>query len=329
MELRGAHIAGLGAYVPDKVLTNDDIAQLVDTSDEWIVEHTGIRERHVVSEGEACSDLALGAARRAIEDAGISPDDIGLVIAATITADMPIPVTACILQERLGIHGAGAFDLACGCTGWILALATGAQYVQNGTFDHVLVVGAETLSRGTDWTDRATCVLFGDGACAAVISPCEPGQGFLSFAMDTIGEAGPLLTIPAGGSKQRLTPELLAAHDDCIRMEGHEVFKLAVRGCPAIAEEALRRAGVDARDVDVAVPHAANRRIIDAAAKRLDIPSDRIVVNLDRYGNTSAASIGLALDEYKRKTGLQQGDIVLLVAFGAGFSLAATVIRWV
>ena len=329
MQLRGAYIAGLGSYVPEKVLTNEELSRIVDTSDQWIVEHTGIRERHVVVEGENCSDLAVHAAARALQDAGVDPLQVGLVIVATISADMPFPAVSCLVQGRLGLKGAAAFDLTCGCTGWVQALTTASQFVQTGAYDNVLVIGAETLSRVTDWTDRATCVLFGDGACAAVLKPCEPDQGFIGFAMSNAGEAAQFLRIPAGGTRQRLTPELLAAHDDCLRMEGHEVFKLAVRGCPEIAQRALEAAGVHPHEVDVAILHQANLRIIDAAAKRLDIPKDRMVINLDRYGNTSAASIGIALDEHRREHGLNPGDLVLLVGFGAGFALAATVIRWV
>ncbi len=329
MSLRGACIAGLGTYVPERVLTNDELSRMVDTNDRWIVEHTGIRERHIAAEGQTTSDLATEAARRALADAGLGPEDIGLILCATVTPDVQFPATACIVQDRLGVKGAGAFDLVCGCTGWVLGLVTGAQFVQTGAYEHVLVIGAETLSRITDWTDRSSCVLFGDGAAAAVLSPCPPGHGLVSFAFDNVGESGAFLTIPAGGTARRLTPERLAAHEDTIRMEGHEVFKFAVRGCPAIAESALARGGIDAHQVDVAVLHQANLRIIDAAAKRLDIPYERMVINLDKYGNTSAASIGLALMEYRQEKGLQAGEIVLLCGFGAGLSLAAAVFRWV
>jgi 3-oxoacyl-[acyl-carrier-protein] synthase-3 len=329
MELRGACIRGLGAYVPERVLTNDDLAKIVDTSDQWIVEHTGIRERRIAADDQAASDLGVEAARRAIADAGIDPQDIGLIIVATVSPDYPFPATSCLIQDKLGIRNTGAFDLVCGCTGWVQALATGSQFVQAGSYDHVLVISAETLSRITDWTDRSTCVLFGDGACAAVLGPCEPGQGLLSFAMDTSGEGAAHLAIPGGGGRMRMTPELLEQHMDCIKMNGHEVFKFAVRGCPEIAEKALDLAGIDPHQVDLMVTHQANLRIIDAAAKRLDIPYERLVINLDRYGNTSAASIGIALDEYKRNHGIEPGAIVLLVAFGAGLALAAAVFRWV
>lgn len=328
MQMRGAHIAGLGAHVPDRVLTNDDLTAIVDTSDQWIVEHTGIRERRMVADDETTSDMGVEAARRAIEDAGVEPHDIGLIITPTVTPDLPFPATAAIIQDRLGIKGAGTFDLVSGCTGWVQGLVAGAQFVHTGCYEHVLVVAAEALTRVTNWTDRSTCVLFGDGACAAVLAPCETGVGLLSCAMDTIGEAGHLLTIPAGGVRTRLTPELLAQHKDCIQMEGHEVFKLAVRGCPDIAARALKKAGIAPQDVDVVVMHQANIRIMDAAAKRLHIPAERIVVNLHKYGNTSAASVGIALDEHYRGGGVKPGDIVLLVAFGAGFSLAAAVFRW-
>lgn len=329
MQTRGAAIAGLGAYVPDKVLSNEDLTRIVDTSDQWIVEHTGIRERRILADDQNTSDLAYEAASRALQDAGLSAGELGLIIVATITPDMPFPSVSSIVQDRLGVSGVGTFDLVAGCTGWVQGLATAAQFVQTGTYDHVLVIAAEALTRVTNWTDRGTCVLFGDGACAAVVSPCEPGEGFLSCAMDTQGDAGRLLMIPAGGSRRRLTPELLADHQDCLYMEGHEVFRLAVRGCPEIASQALAKAGVPYDAVDVCVMHQANLRIMDAAARRLDIPSERMVVSLDKYGNTSASSVGIALEDYRQEHGLNPGDIVLMIAFGAGFSLSAAVFKWV
>lgn len=329
MQIRGARIAGLGAYVPDTILTNDDLSKIVDTTDQWILEHTGIRERRVLADDQATSDLAYEAARRALADAGVCAGDIDLIIVATVSPDMPFPATAAIVQDKLGVRGVGTFDLVSGCTGWVQGLAIGAQFVQTGAYENVLVIAAEALTRVTNWTDRSTCVLFGDGACAAVVGPCEPGHGLLSFEMDTQGDAGELLMIPAGGSRLRMTPELLAEHQDCIYMEGHEVFKLAVRGCPEIAAQTLDKAGLSPDDVDVVVMHQANIRIMDAAAKRLHIPYERMVINLDKYGNTSAASVGIALDEYYREEGLKPGDIVLMVAFGAGFCLSAATFRWV
>ncbi|NSW55045.1 MAG: ketoacyl-ACP synthase III [Armatimonadetes bacterium] len=328
MEVRGACIKGLGAYVPERVLTNQDLCDIVDTSDEWIVEHTGIRERRILADDQASSDLAFEAARKALENAGISVDDLDMIIVATITPDMPFPATASIVQDMLGAKGVGTFDVVTGCTGWVQALVTGSQYIQTGAADHVLVIAAESLTRITNWTDRSTCVLFGDGACAAVLGPCAPGQGLLAFAMDTQGDSAELLMIPAGGSRTRLTPEALADYQHLLQMDGHEVFKLAVRGVPEIARRCMEKAGLEMSQVDVCVLHQANLRIIDAAAKRLDIPYERMVINLDKYGNTSAASVGIALDEYARETGLKPGDVVLLVAFGAGFSLASAVFRW-
>ena len=329
MGIRGACISGLGSYVPDRVLTNDDIAKIVDTNDEWIVTHTGIRERRAIADDQATSDLAYEAAQRALADAEIQAAEIDLIIVATISPDLPFPATSSLVQDKLGVKGAGSFDLLSGCTGWVQALGTAAQFVRTGAYEHVLAIGAEALTRITNWTDRGTCVLFGDGACAAVVSPCEPGHGLLSIEMDTQGDAAALLMVPAGGSRTRMTPELLAEHKDCIHMEGHEVFKLAVRGCPEIAAQALDSAGVSPDEVDVAVMHQANLRIIDAAAKRLDIPYERMLINLDKYGNTSAASIGIALAEHKQTKGLSPGEIVLLVSFGAGFSLSSAVFRWV
>lgn len=329
MQIRGACIAGLGAYVPERVLTNEDLMEIVDTSDEWIVEHTGIRERRLVADDQATSDLAFEAAKRAIEDAGISAQDIDLIILATVTPDHPFPATAAVLQDMLGIRGVGTYDIMSGCTGWVQALVTGSQFIQTGTYERVLVVAAEALSRITNWNDRATCVLFGDGACAAVLAPCEPGHGLISFAMDNQGDAAGLLMIPAGGTRMPVTQERVAECLHLLRMDGHEVFKLAVRGVPEIASQAIERAGLQFSDVDVCVMHQANLRIIDAAARRLDIPYEKMVINLDKYGNTSAASVGIALDEYKHEKGIKPGAIVLFVTFGAGFSLAAATFRWV
>jgi len=329
MEIRGACIAGLGAYVPQRVLTNQDLCDIVDTSDQWIVEHTGIRERRMLAEDQATSDLAYEATLIALEDADIPADDIDLIIVASVTPDVPFPATASLLQAKLGVRGAGTYDLMSGCTGWVQALATGSQFIQSGSCERVLVVAAEALTRVTNWTDRSTCVLFGDGACAAVLEPCDPGQGLLSFAMDTQGDAAHLLTIPAGGSRTPMTPELLADHKDRLHMDGHEVFKLAVRGIPEIVGQTMEKAGLEFDDVDLCVMHQANIRIMDAAHRRLDIPYEKMVINLDKYGNTSAASLGIALHEHKCEKGIAPGDHILMVAFGAGFSLAAAVFRWV
>lgn len=332
MSLRPAVIAGVGSYLPDQVLSNADLERIVDTSDEWIVSHTGISERRIAAADEATSDLGVIAARRALEAAGVSPDQVGMVLVATVTPDHTFPSTSCLIQHKLGVpNSAAAFDLVSGCTGFVMGLATGAQFIETGALDTVLVIASEKLTAITDWSDRSTCVLFGDGAGAAVLRP-GAGQvgetGLVAFLLESYGEYGSLLTIPAGGSRLPLTPELLAEHENCIHMEGPELFKLAVRGIPEIAEKVIAKAGLTPADIDWVIMHQANLRIIEAAAKRLNIPDERLVVNVDRYGNTSAASIAIALDEIYREGKLSAGDNVLLVGFGAGFTLGAAIIRW-
>lgn len=301
---------------------------MLDTSDEWIVSHTGIKERHLAADEQASSDLGVIAAQRAIHDAGISPPDLDLIIVATATPDMFFPATACLIQDSIGATNAGAFDLSSGCTGFIYALAAGANFIRLGDYEYVLVVSAETLTRIANWTDRSTCVLFGDGAGATVLKPCGKDDGLLSYTLESYGEYSDLLILPGGGSRLRLTAELIAEHQDCLQMEGHEIFKLAVRGIPQVAETALAKARVSASEVKAVVMHQANKRILDAAADRLGIPRDRIVCTVDKYGNTSAASVPLALDDIYRRGELAPGDIVLFVGFGAGFSLGAAVVRW-
>ena len=323
-----AYIRGVGSYLPDRVLTNAELEQIVETTDEWIVSHTGIRERRIASDDQATSDLALAAGQRALEDAGIGPEDLDLVTVTTVTPDHFFPATACIVQDKIGARNAAAFDLVSGCTGFVYGLSLASQFVENGQMDYVLVISAEKLSCIADWTDRSTCVLFGDGAGAAVVGPGEPGFGMLAFVLESYGEHGDLLRVPAGGSRMRINEEILARHDDCLRMEGPELFKLAVRGVPEVSEKVIAKAGLENSDIDWVVMHQANIRIIESAAKRMDIPDERVVVNVDRYGNTSAASMAIALDEVYREGKLQRGDNILLVGFGAGFTLGGAVVRW-
>ncbi len=325
-----ARLVGLGSCLPERVLTNAELESRpeLDTTDEWIVRRTGIRTRHLAADDEATSDLATRAAQACLADAGAAPEDLGLIIVATVTPDMLFPATACLVQRNLGAKNAAAFDLLLGCTGFVSALATAAQFVENGTYGKVLVIGADTLSRITDWTDRTTCILFGDGAGAVLVAPGEPGTGLRSFAMVNYGEHADLLTQPAGGSRRRVTPEAFAAHDDCIRMSGREIFRLAVEGIPLVAEEAMAKAGITTADVDQLVMHQANIRIIEAAAERFGFPKEKVVVTIDRHGNTSAATMPLALDVLRAEGRLARGDTVLLVGFGAGFSLAAAVVTW-
>ncbi len=331
MSRRPAVITGVGSYVPERVLTNADLEQIVDTTDEWIVSHTGIRERRIAADDEATSDLGLAASRRALEDAGLEPGDIGLILCATVTPDHFFPVTSNIIQDKLGADRAAAFDLLSGCCGFVYGLWTARQFIATGELEHVLVLSAEKLTSITDWTDRATCVLFGDGAGAAVVSAGEgdPGAtGLLAFVMESYGEHGRLLRVPAGGSRRPVDEEALAARDNCLRMEGPELFKLAVRGIPEVAAKTIARAGLTQRDIDWVIMHQANLRIIEAAAKRLNVPEERLVINVDKYGNTSAASMAIALDEVYREGRLEPGHNILLVGFGAGFSLGGAVVRW-
>jgi len=325
-----AKVLGLGTYLPERVLTNAELQARpeLDTSDEWIVRRTGIRERRLAADDQATSDLSTLAAEACLADTGVSPDAIDLIIVATVTPDMLFPATACLVQRNLAARRAAGYDLLLGCTGFVSALATAAQFITSGSFEHVLVIGADTLSRITDWTDRSTCVLFGDGAGAVLLGPGEPGEGLLSFVMSNNGEASGLLSMPAGGSRLRITPEVAAAHLDCIRMEGKELFRLAVEGIPTAAEDAMRAAGLGPDDIDMMIMHQANIRIIEAAAERFGFPPEKVAVTIDRHGNTSAASMPLALDELRAQGRLSAGDRVLLVGFGAGFALAAAVVRW-
>jgi 3-oxoacyl-[acyl-carrier-protein] synthase-3 len=327
-QVRAARVCGLGAYVPEQVLTNRDLEQMVDTSDEWIVSHTGISQRHIARDDQACSDLAAEAASMALARSGIPRDQIELILVATVTPDHSFPATACYVQDKLGLPQCACFDVGTGCTGFIYGLAIGGAFVAAGLHDYVLVMAAETLSKVTDWEDRSTCVLFGDGAGAAVLGPTEPGDGLLAYHMVTDGSVADLLQLPAGGSRQPITPDALQRREQYIRMAGHDVFKLAVRGIPEVALAALDKAGLVPEDVDLLVMHQANQRIIDAAAKRFDLPPEKVVCNVDRYGNTSAASIPIALAEAEEDGRLQRGSIVLMVGFGAGFSLGACVVRW-
>ncbi|MGQ9729960.1 MAG: beta-ketoacyl-ACP synthase III [Candidatus Zipacnadales bacterium] len=325
-----AKIWGLGSYLPDRILTNAELEARAElnTSDEWIVRRTGIRERHLAAEDQATSDLCNRAAQACLADAGVSPEQIDLIIVATVTPDMMFPATACLVQRDLGATNAAAFDLVLGCTGFVAGLATGAQFIATRACKHVLVIGADTLSRITDWQDRSTCVLFGDGAGAVLLGPGEPGTGLLSFSMVNNGHASDLLTLPAGGSREPVSVETIQARRHFIHMEGKELFRLAVEGIPIVAEAALRKAGLRPADIDHLVMHQANVRIIEAAAKRLRLSEEKVVVTIDRHGNTSAASMPLALDVLRAQGRLSAGDLVLLVGFGAGFALAAAVVRW-
>jgi 3-oxoacyl-[acyl-carrier-protein] synthase III len=314
-------ISGLGAHVPERVLKNDELAELVDTSDEWIVTRTGIRERRIAAETEALSDLALPAARQALEQAGSDGKDIDLLIVATVTPDMMFPSTAAILADQLGVADAAAYDLSAGCTGFMYALAQAYGMLAGGLARRALVVGGDVLSRILDWSDRSTLVLFGDGAGAVVLEPSEEA-GFLAFELGADGAGGEHLWLPGSGSR------LFDDPDQYVKMNGREVFKFATRVLVSSGEAVLERGGVGIEDVDVYVPHQANVRIIDHATKKLGVPSERVVVNVDRFGNTSSGSIPLALADAQAEGRLQPGKLVLMTGMGAGLTWGSALMRW-
>jgi 3-oxoacyl-[acyl-carrier-protein] synthase-3 len=325
--LRSSRITGCGRYCPQRVLTNFDLAEMVDTSDEWIRTRTGIRERRIAAEGEACSDLATRAAEEALEMAGVEPADLDAIIVATVTGDMQFPATATLVQDRLGATGAVAFDVGAACSGFIYAVNSAQALVASGQMDRVLVIGAEMLSRFVDWEDRATCVLFGDGAGAAVLEPCDPGDGILSTYMKSDGSLAELLCIPGGGSRNPLTERSHLERDHFIKMKGDGVFKHAIRAMTEATHKVVGEAGVTLDDVALIVPHQANVRIIDAVVERLGVESERVVMNLDRYGNTSSATIPIAYDEVVREGRVRPGDLVVFVGFGGGFTWGSLIFR--
>jgi 3-oxoacyl-[acyl-carrier-protein] synthase-3 len=326
--LNSVGILGLGAYVPERVLTNADLEKLVETSDQWIVERTGIRERRIAAEGQSTADLAVAASAAAIADAGLSADDIDLVVCCTSTPDLVSPSTGCLIQDRLGMkRQPPAFDLSAACSGFVFGAAAAAAFIRSGFARHALVVGAEAMSRVIDFADRGTCILFGDGAGAAVLGPCADGRGLVGQALGSDGSGGGLLTIPAIGA----TANGAEAPRPCyLTMQGNEVYKFATRIFGQAIEDALRDAGggLSPADLDLIVPHQANVRIIDAAAKRLRLPHDRFVVNIEKYGNTSAATVPIALLEARDAGRLRDGALVALVAFGGGLTYGANIWRW-
>ncbi|CAM4250690.1 beta-ketoacyl-ACP synthase III [Paenibacillus tarimensis] len=328
MSLQAVGILGTGKYVPEKILTNHDLEQMVETNDEWIVTRTGIRERRIASPEEATSDLAFMASQEALRNAGIGAEELDLIIVATVTPDKFFPSTACLLQERLGARKAAAFDLSAACSGFIYGLANATSMIASGMYKHVLVVGAECLSRITDYTDRNTCILFGDGAGAVVLGPVAEGRGFRSFELGADGGGGELLKIDGGGSRIPLDKDSTAQNRHYIQMAGSEVFKFAVRIMGNAAEEALRKAGINKSDIDLLVPHQANIRIIQSSLNRLELEEDKCMINLDKYGNVSAASIPIALAEAVEQGKVSEGDCVVLVGFGGGLTWGATVLIW-
>jgi 3-oxoacyl-[acyl-carrier-protein] synthase-3 len=325
---RTCSIISVGSYVPDRVLSNADLEHMVDTTDEWILTRTGIKERRIAAQHQATSDLAAKAACIAMERAKIAPEEIDLIVLATITPDMPFPSTACLVQEKIGAKRAAAFDVQAACSGFIYGLEIGQQFIMSRTYDTVLVIGAEKLSSIINWNDRNTCVLFGDGAGAAILRHRPAAHGLLTACMGADGGQAGLLCMPGGGSAFPPTQETVAAGLHYLRMDGKETYKKAVTAMQTAAEEALRRCELDISEIHCIIPHQANRRIIDAVAERLGAKPEQLFTNLDKHGNTSAASVAIALDEAVQTKRVQRGDLVLMVVFGAGLTWGAAVIEW-
>jgi 3-oxoacyl-[acyl-carrier-protein] synthase-3 len=320
-------ILGVGSYLPEKKVTNFDLEKILDTSDEWIRTRTGIKERRFVSPDQAASDLAAEAARRAMKDAGISQEDIDLIIVGTNSPDMLYPATACLVQDKIGAKNAAAFDLQAGCTGWVYAFIVGAQFIETGMYKHVLVIGVEAITGMMDEKDRDTYVLFGDGAGATVLGKVDKG-GLLSSALYADGSLAEHLILPAGGSRLPLSQEVLDKRLQYIRMNGREVFKFAVREIGKVSLDTMKKAGLTADDIRWFIPHQANSRIIEAGIKRIGIPEERVVVTLDKYGNSSAATVPVSLDEIYRAGKIKTGDKLLMVSFGAGMTSGGFIVEW-
>ena len=319
-------IMGTGSYVPERILTNDDLAKIVDTNDEWITTRTGIRERRIASDDEATSDLAFKAAEKAIIDAGIDKNEIELIIVATMTQDHLTPSTAALVQDKLGIKAA-AFDVSAACTGFIYGFTAGYSFIKAGIYKKVLVIGAETMSRVTDWEDRGTCILFGDGAGAVVLGEVETG-GFLASHLAADGSGACELIVPAGGSRKAATAETIENREVYLKMNGREVFKFAVKAFPESVENVLTQQNLTADDIDIFIPHQANVRIIEAIAKRFKQPLDKFFVNLHKYGNTSGASIPIALDEASKEGRFKRGDKIVATGFGGGLTYGSILFEW-
>jgi 3-oxoacyl-[acyl-carrier-protein] synthase-3 len=325
---RRSVILGTGSEVPSKIITNHDLEKMVDTSDEWITVRTGIKERRVLEDGKGNADMAYEAAKRALDDAQVDAKDLDTIIMGTVSADYPFPSSACVLEDKLGARNAFSFDVGAACSGFINALAVGDLFIRSGKVDKALIVGSDALSRMLNWKDRGTCILFGDGAGAVVLGASENGSGVLSTKLRTDGSYAKMLYVPAGGSLKPPSPETVRNNEHTIAMNGKEVFKIAVRSMEEISRQALDEAGVTIDQVSLVIPHQANKRIIVALAERLGVPMEKVMVNLEKYGNTSAASIPVALDEAKRAGRIRPGDIVLLNAFGAGFAWGAAVVKF-
>ena len=323
-----AGILGLGMAVPERVVSNEDLSKIVDTNDEWIVSRTGIKRRHVCGPEESSSTLGLAAAKKALNDAGVAAEELDLVLCATATGDYPWPATACLIQEKLGASRAAAFDLSAACSGFTYALATATSFIQSGAMRRILVIGVDTLSKQVDWSDRGTCILFGDGAGAAVLGTCAPGEGVLASALGADGRGFDQIWLEGGGNRRPVRLGDVDGRQNFIQMKGAEVYKFAVKIMGDVTVEVLCRAGLTPNDVDLFIPHQANIRIINAAAERMGLPSEKVFVNVQEYGNTSAGSIPMALTEAVHQGRVKHGDVLAFVGFGAGLTWGANVVRW-
>jgi len=323
-----ARITGTGSYAPKKVITNHDLEKLVDTSDDWITERTGIKERRIAEKGQNTSDLAYEASRKALKAAGLEADELDLILGATMTPDMILPSMSCVLQEKLGARKAAAFDLYAACSGFIYGMSVADAFIRSGMYKNVLLVGAEILSRFTDWEDRSTCILFGDGAGAVVLQRHAGKRGILSTHLHSDGSLGDLLHVPAGGAQHPASHDTIRKRMHFIRMKGNETFKAAVRALEGVVQETLKHNKVKPEEIDFLVPHQANMRIIQAMAQRLNMPMEKVVLTLPKYGNTSAASIPMALDEAVRDGRIKDNHLLLFEAFGGGLTWASALVRW-
>lgn len=327
-EIKSVGIIGIGSYVPETILTNEKLETMVDTTDEWIVSRTGIKERRIAKEDEACSDLAVRAALKALEDANTKPEEIDLIIVSTITPDFAFPSTAALVQDRIGAINAAAFDLEAACTGFVYGLVTGGNFIATGMYKKVLVIGSEALSKIIDWEDRNTCVLFGDGASAAILGEVEKGYGIISYDLKAKGSGGEFLDQPGGGSRNPATVKTIENKMHFLKMKGQDVFKFAVTAIPETINNILEKTDINIKDIELVVPHQANYRIIGSAAKKIDLPVEKFYMNLETYGNTSSASIGLALDEAIKKNKIKKDDYIIMVGFGAGLTYGSCLIKW-
>lgn len=327
-QIHSASITGIGSYLPAKVLTNYDLEKMVDTSDDWIIQRTGIRERRIIENGMTTSDLGAQASLRAIEDAGIAPTDIDMIITSTITPDHIFPATSCYLQQKIGATRASAFDILAACAGFIYAISIGQSFVASGAMKTVLVVGAECLSKITDYTDRSTCVLFGDGAGAVILQRDATKHEILSTSLAADGSEADVLIMPGGGAKNPASFESVQQRMHYIQFRGKEVFKLAINNITNQILETVERNGLKLSEIDLIIPHQSNLRIIEATMDKLGLPMEKAIVNIDKYGNTSSASIPIALDEARKEGRIHKGDIIMLVAFGSGLTWGSSVIRW-